>query len=130
MDRREAIKAFLVATAGLGISTGELQAIETSINRSAATPSMMRMAYWVCDLDGWKWPDDWGEPPGWIVEKFKRTGRDQYEFQKDRYHRICNGLESICGTREVLRVHNVVRRGAMTEAEFSEWYSTNYRRET
>ena len=81
-----------------------------------------RIADWWCDLNQWKWPSDWGRQPDWITAKFALPGRECYEYEKQRYSRIMDGLIEVCGDREASRVHNVIRRKAMSESQFSEWY--------
>jgi hypothetical protein len=80
-------------------------------------------AYWLNDLNGWEWPKAWGESPEWIKQKFSLSGRARYDHEKDRYAHLTSCLRSFTTHREELRVHNVEIRKAMTEAEFSAWYS-------
>lgn len=91
--------------------------------------SMEQVAHWACDLNTWKWPDDWGPAPEWIQQKFAKgeiSTREMYEHEKARYQSIMNGLISLCGEREYYRVHNVVRRKAMTEDQFEIWWNENF----
>ena len=88
----------------------------------------VRAAQWNLQLNCWEWPNDWGLPPQWITDKFSKQGRDCYEFEKERYKVLMDATCAMAGGRkEVLRVHNVRNREAMTDDEFERWFSESYR---
>lgn len=55
---------------------------------------MKEAAIVVCKLNGWEWPEELGEPPDWIIEKFKLSGKACYEYEKERYAELMNIAKS------------------------------------
>jgi hypothetical protein len=96
---------------------------------ASETSSCNPFAHWWCELNGWEWPKDWGQPPERFRHKLKDlpfASRKMYECHKDEYAHIMNVLERLAGgNKEVLRYANVHLHKRMTNAEFEDWWPTS-----
>ena len=59
------------------------------------TGTEKQYSQWFDDLNCWRWPSDWGDPPEWVSEKLALSGRARYERDKCRYARMCNAMERL-----------------------------------
>lgn len=82
-------------------------------------------AWWYCDLNCWKWPKAWGNPPKDFKRMQKLPGRAKYaEFNRLGYGRLTDALQRLATKKECLRVWNVeYKKNPMTQAEFDRWWS-------
>lgn len=88
-------------------------------------------AIWHCQMNSWRWPEDWGEPPKWFNENAGDDGRlCSHKYRNDpglkqRWSSIMGTLTLVTNAKELSRVWNVIHQKHMTESEWEEWWIEN-----
>jgi hypothetical protein len=109
-------RGFLKSLAAFGVGATAIEAA------TVESPARNIFAHWWCDLNTYKWPKEWGNPPERFVDKYGLMGREKYEHCKDEYRQIMSVLAKLAGGhREILRVHNVERIKSMDAFQFEIW---------
>ncbi len=83
----------------------------------------------VCKLNSWTWPEELGEAPDWVIEKFKREGRERYEYEKEAYSNLIETAKRYTTAKEISKTWNCEHRqdpNRMTPEQFEEWWNTHY----
>ena len=123
-DRRGFLKTLLTTIA--------MPAVDLGAKCVADSSKENVFARWACDLSGWRWPKEWGEPPERFRHKLNDLqGRARYECCKEEYHEIFEVMVKLAGGhKEYLRHWNVTERrknphdAGMTNNEFEKWYES------
>ena len=89
-------------------------------------PKENKFARWWCDLNCFRWPDAWGEPPQWIKDKFKLQGRACYELYKDDYHTLTIAVKLMCTEEEIHKYWNEVylKDDSRFNTKYQSWKAT------
>ncbi len=99
-NRRELVKGFLLSTATVCLPFAVAQAVTTDFFESSETV----WARWQCQLNCFRWPVEWGQPPEWIREKFSKSGRECYETYRERYAALTQSIKAMTTKESIARV--------------------------
>jgi len=109
MNRR----VFLELAGDSALSITALSAVAEGIvvnQKQLSTQTLF--AKWYCQLNSWKWPEEWGECPYQFseIERVKYLGPNFTTTWPgwDTYRELINGIKAVAGERECSRYWNVV----------------------